>query len=163
MSISAILNPAPGRVAAVLGFLPTLLTRLVVGHAFYQAGGGKIANLERTAEGFASIGIPWAEQNAVFIAYLEYLGGLLLVVGLLTRVTSFLLASTMVVAIATAHGAEFAEMVRGASEVGLTELQAFVLLLFLLWLFVFGPGPLSVDALIHRVLARRAPPAAKTA
>src|SRR5262245_53759367 len=40
------------RLAGALAFLPPLLTRLVIGYAFYQTGQGKLANPDRIVEFF---------------------------------------------------------------------------------------------------------------
>jgi putative oxidoreductase len=149
-------------VAAALAFVPPLLTRLVMGQAYYQTGAGKIENFANTASFFGELGIPFPEANAFFVSRLEFWGGLLLVVGLGTRLVAGLLSSTMVVALATADRESFLEALRGVGESGLTDVVPFVYLMFLLWLVVFGPGRLSLDALLVRLLERRAraaPPA----
>jgi putative oxidoreductase len=146
------------RVAALLAFLPPLLTRLVIGQAYYQTGGGKIQNFENTVGFFASLGIPMPEANAFFVSRLEFWGGLLLVVGLMTRLVAGLLSTTMVVALATADREDFVAALAGAGESGLTDVAAFVYLLFLLWLVVSGPGWLSLDALVARRLESGALP-----
>jgi putative oxidoreductase len=149
-------------VAAALAFVPPLLTRLVMGQAYYQTGAGKIENFANTASFFGELGIPFPEANAFFVSRLEFWGGLLLVVGLGTRLVAGLLSSTMVVALATADRESFLEALRGVGESGLTDVIPFVYLMFLLWLVVFGPGRLSLDALLVRLLERRAraaPPA----
>jgi putative oxidoreductase len=143
-------------IAAALAFVPPLLTRLVMGQAYYQTGSGKIENFANTVGFFTELGIPFPEANAFFVSRLEFWGGLLLVVGLGTRLVAALLSSTMVVALATADRASFLEALRGAGESGLTDVVPFVYLMFLLWLVVFGPGWLSLDALLVRFLEGRA-------
>lgn len=140
------------KVAAALAFLPPLLTRLVIGQAFFLTGRGKIENFDRTAEFFAGLGIPFPAANAAFVSRLEYFGGMLLIAGLATRLVALLLSSTMVVAMMTADKADFVAALTGAGEKGLTDVVPFVFLLFLLWLVIFGPGPLSLDALVRRWL-----------
>ena len=95
------------RVAAVLAFLPPLLTRLVVGQAFFFTGRGKLQNPEGVVSFFTDLGIPFPAAGAAFISRLEYYGGMLLIAGLLTRVVALLLGSTMVVALMTADRADF--------------------------------------------------------
>jgi putative oxidoreductase len=89
------------------------------------------------------------------VARLEYYGGLLLIVGLLTRLTALLLSSTMIVALLTADRALFVQALAGTGEAGLTDVTPFVYLLLLLWLVVFGPGALSLDALLARWIRPR--------
>lgn len=150
------------RVAGWLGFLPALLTRLVIGYAFYQTGSGKLAHFENTVAFFTDLGIPMPELNAAFVSRLEYWGGLALVVGLLTRLAALGLCSTMVVALLTADKANFLTALAGSGEVGLTDVVPVVYGLFLSWLIVKGPGALSVDAVLARIFkigAVGAPPA----
>lgn len=139
--------------------LPALLTRLSVGFGFYMTGSGKLKNLEGIIEYFTSLGIPYAKLQAPFVAHLEYYGGMLLMVGLLTRPLSFLLAATMAVALLTADRADFLASWTTASEKVPGEITAFVYLVFLIWLFVSGAGLLSLDALLSKVLRLRKAPA----
>lgn len=142
-------------VLAALAFLAPLATRLVIGQAYYQTGSGKIANFANVVAFFTDLGIPLPEANAFLVSRLEFWGGILLVLGLLTRFVAAGLATTMVVALSTADTEAFTEALRGAGEAGLTDVTSFVFLLFLLWLVLYGPGPLSLDHLLARWLDRR--------
>lgn len=164
----------PSGVARVLGlglqaagfaaFLAPLLTRLVIGLAFFQTGRGKLENFENTVAFFGELGIPLPELNAAFVSRLEYYGGLLLIAGLATRLTAALLGSTMIVALMTADKANFLKALEAGSEIGLTDVTPVVYGLFLLWLMLQGPGLLSLDALVARWLGLGAPePAADAA
>ena len=104
------------RVASALQLLAPLLTRLVIGYAFYQAGGGKLANMERTVGFFTDLGIPFPAANAAFIARLEFYGGMLLIVGLGTRIVASLLGSTMAVALMTADKESFLNALKGVGD-----------------------------------------------
>ena len=144
-------RPGAARAAALLLVTAALLTRLLVGWAFHEAGHGKLQNPERTIGFFSSLGIPLPEMNAAFVSRLEYYGGLLLVFGLLTRVVAALLSSTMVVALLTAHRAEILGLLRMAEDApGVMDIAPLPFLIPLLWLMGFGPGPLSLDALLFR-------------
>jgi len=125
-----------------LEFLPPLLTRIAFGVAFFFTGRGKWMNFENTVNFFTQLGIPFPQVNAAFVASLELVGGILLIIGLGTRLVSLLLASTMVVALLTADRQSFLDALAGGDVTGVTP---FVFLLFLLWLAVYGPGALSVD------------------
>ena len=146
------------KLAAALSFLAPLVTRLVMGQAYYQTGSGKIANFANTVSFFGELGIPSPEANAFFVSRLEFWGGLLLIAGLLTRVVAAGLAATMVVAIATADREDFVGALQGSGEKGLTDVVPFVYLLFLVWLVLYGPGPVSLDALLARFVERRKSP-----
>lgn len=139
------------RAATLLLVVAPLLTRVVVGWGFYEAGKGKIANPERTAGFFGSLGIPLPEANAAFVSRLEYYGGMLLIAGLLTRVVAALLSSTMLVALLTAHREEVVQVLKLAEDApGVMDIAPLPFLIGLLWLIGFGPGLVSLDALIFR-------------
>jgi putative oxidoreductase len=143
------------RLLAALAFIAPLVTRLVMGQAFYQTGNGKIENFANTVGFFSELGIPFPEANAFFVSRLEFWGGLLLIVGLATRLVALGLASTMVVALLTADRESFLGALRGAGDAGLTDVVPLVYLLFLGWLVLYGPGAASLDALVAHWLERR--------
>lgn len=147
-------------VAAALVFLPPLLTRLVIGLAFYQTGAGKLQNPEGVTAFFDGLGIPFPGLNAAFVSRLEYYGGMLLIVGLLTRLAALGLAGTMAVALMTADREAFLVALRGSGDTGLTDVAPVVFGLFLLWLVIHGPGVVSADAALGRWLRGPAPPPA---
>jgi putative oxidoreductase len=139
-------------IAAALAFVAPLLTRIVVGWAFYLTGSGKWAHFDNTVTFFTELGIPFPEANAAFVATLELVGGLCLILGLLTRLFATGLATTMVVALMTADKERFLESWKTASDISPTDISAFVFLLFLLWLALYGPGPVSLDRFLSRRL-----------
>ena len=143
-----------GRAIAVLQslqFAAPLLTRLVVGITFFYTGHGKLQNLDRTASFFADLGIPFPGANAVFISSLEFFGAICLMAGLGTRIFAALLSSTMVVALLTADR----ENLVSKFPADLTDVSPVVLLMFLIWLVLYGPGRISMDWLIGWLLSRR--------
>ncbi|MBX7098248.1 MAG: DoxX family protein [Myxococcaceae bacterium] len=134
-----------------------LLLRLAVGIVFVGTGWGKLHNLDGVTDFFRSLGIPAPELQAPFIAGLEFVGGLALVVGLATRPFAALLSSTMVVAIATAKWAE----VEGLQ--GFLTLEETHYLVMFVALVAFGAGKVSVDAVLRRAFAPATAPAAAAA
>ena len=145
-----------------LSFLPPLLTRIVIGYAFYLTGSGKLSDLTKVTGFFTNLGIPFPELNAAFVSRLEYYGGILLILGLLTRPVAALLAATMVVALATADRADFISALHGLfgaeSKKDLTDVTPVIYGIFLFWLIVQGPGIASLDAIIRKALGITAPP-----
>ncbi|MBZ5608460.1 MAG: DoxX family protein [Acidobacteriia bacterium] len=136
------------RITAALSFLAPLLTRLVIGTAYHFTGHGKLSNLQRTTEFFASLGIPFPHFNAIFVSSLEFVGGLFLVVGLGTRIFAALLSCSMIVALLTSDGGEWLQKF----PADITDVTSFTYLLFLIWLVFYGPGPISLDKLISKWL-----------
>ena len=139
------------RAAATLSWLPLAAARLALGVVFVQSGWGKLHDLPRVVDYFASLGIPAPQLQAPFVASVELAGGVLLLAGLFTRVAAVPLAATMVVALVTAGRADVAS----ASDLFATV--EFLYLLLLGSLAAFGAGALSLDAL----LVRRFGPAAE--
>jgi len=141
---------AAGNLNRSLQFAAPLLTRLMVGITFFYTGHGKLQNLDRTASFFADLGIPFPGANAVFISSLEFFGGMCLMAGLGTRLFAALLSCSMVVALLTADKESFISKF----PADLTDVAPAMLLLFLIWLVLYGAGSISLDRLIGR-LARR--------
>lgn len=133
-----------------LGFLAPALIRVTAGAVFIQSGWGKLRNLAGTTEYFADLGIPLAGFNAVLASGTEFVGGILLLLGLAARLVSLPLAFTMLVAIITAQR----EAVTGLTA--LFGLDEWAYLVMFLVIALIGPGALSLDALIARRLERGA-------
>jgi putative oxidoreductase len=133
-----------------LAWVGPLLARLAVGIVFVQTGWGKLHDLASVTAFFTELGIPAPGFNAALVATTEFAGGLLLVLGLGTRLAAAPLAGTMVVAILTAKRAEID---------GLGTLLGFEETLYLiafLWLLVAGPAQASIDHLIRRRVEKTA-------
>jgi putative oxidoreductase len=132
-----------------LAFLGPTLARLTVGLVFIGTGWGKLHSLGDVTDFFASLHIPAPGFNARLAASTELFGGILVLVGLATRLAALPLGFTMVVAILTAKRADIS---------GLTALVGFEewsYLVFFIWLAVAGAGPLSLDAMAIRLRGRR--------
>lgn len=127
-----------------LSWLPPLLLRVLVGTAFVLTGWGKLHNLENVTKYFDSLGIPAASLQAPMVSAIEFVGGLLLVVGLATRVVAALLIGVMAVALLTA-------IIPGADGAGaiISSIEATYLFIFV-YLAVRGAGPASLDQKIWR-------------
>lgn len=95
----------PTAVPSTAASLGLLVLRIVVGAVFIAHGAQKIFedSLPATAEAFAGMGVPLAPVLGPAVAVLELAGGILLVLGLLTRPIALLLAATMVVALVLVH------------------------------------------------------------
>jgi len=135
--------------------LAALLTRLTVGYGFYLTGKGKLSHLDGVIEYFSGLGVPLAHVQAPFVAGLEWLGGIGLLLGLATRPLALLLASTMLVALKLADGARWWESWKASSEIVPVEVVSYTYLLMLLWLVARGGGPLSFDHLAVRWWRRK--------
>ncbi len=130
-------------------WVPQLLVRLFVGYFFLETGWGKIHNLEGMAERFADWGIPAPAFNAALSGWTEFLGGLLVVLGLFTRPISIPLFINMVVATLAVK----LKKVGGLDD--FVELDEPLYALSFLWLFFSGPGWISLDHLLDKVLRKK--------
>lgn len=111
--------------------------RWIAGVAFVLAGIAKFAFNAGEVSAFDRYGLPWPHAFVVLIGIIEIAGGVLLLIGLLTRPTALILAAVMVGAIVVSG--------IGQGEVlpSLTVAPALLAaMLFLLW---SGPGPRALD------------------
>ena len=129
-----------------LQWLPPTVARLTLGWVFFQSGWGKLHNLPRVIDYFASLGIPAPQIQAPFSASMELVCGSLLLLGLATRLASLPLIAIMAVAIATAKMPD----IHSLSDLFGTEEYLYIALL--LWLGAFGGGPISLDRFVWRRL-----------
>jgi putative oxidoreductase len=130
-------------------WVPQLLVRLFVGYFFLETGWGKIHNLEGMTERFADWGIPAPAFNAALSGWTEFIGGALIVLGLFTRLVSIPMVINMVVALLSVK----LKKVGGLDD--FVELDEPLYALSFLWLFFSGPGLVSIDHLLDRVLRRK--------
>jgi putative oxidoreductase len=133
--------------------------RLAWGIAFMQTGWGKLHNLPQVTEFFTSLGIPFPGANAAFVGSVEFLGGIFLALGLLSRLTALPLAITLVVAYLTAD-LEAVKSLFSADFMNFFGADPWPFLLVCLLVLAFGPGKLSLDAIVARKLQRKVVPTA---
>lgn len=132
------------RIAAALDWLPALISRLTIGGIFIQTGWGKLTHLDKVTQFFASLGIPAPRIQAPFVAAVEFVCGILVLLGLGTRVAAIPLIGVMSVAIATAK----IKQVQDYSD--FLSLSEYLFIVLLVWLIIKGAGAVSLDALCAR-------------
>lgn len=132
-------------------FAPLAL-RLPVGVILIAHGAQKLFGwfggygLEGTGQWMASIGLEPSVLMALMAGSAEFFGGVLLLIGLLTRPAAAVTAITMLVAIVTVHWDNGLFLSNNGYEFGLALLAAAVSLLF------SGAGNLSVDKKLSQTL-----------
>ena len=133
--------------------LTIALLRVVVGVIFVVHGAVKLSNIEGTARHFDVYGLPMPTASVYLAIAAEFVGGLALLVGLLTRWAALGTACTMVIAIAFVHVGRGLLSRNGGWEFPLT------LLCVSLFFVAHGAGALSIDELLKKVRfrARQAP------
>ena len=125
-------------------WLGPLVVRLFFGYFWAETGWAKLHNLEGFTERFVGWGIPFPAFSAATSAWVEFIGGVLIMVGLFTRLTAVPMIVNMIVAIALVvikNVGSFDELV---------ELDEFVYILIFFWLLIAGPGKVSLDAWLAR-------------
>jgi len=131
-----------------------LAVRLYWGWQFAQAGWGKLHRMPQVIEFFSSLGIPAPAANAWFVSLLEFVGGILLAVGLGSRLLALLSVGDMIVAYITADREAFLGFFSHPDK--FAAAAPFVFLVAWLIILIFGPGKISLDAVLG-IDGRRAP------
>ena len=131
-----------------------LIIRLYWGWEFFLTGKGKLVDLSKPTEYFASLGIPLPHFSAILAACTECFGGLLLLVGLASRLITIPMMILLVIAYLTAD-IEATRAIFNDPDKFLSAAE-FQFLFAVVIVFVFGPGIFSVDALIGNYFKQRA-------
>ena len=132
-----------------------LLIRLYWGWQFFQSGWAHLHTIPKFIEYMASLGIPAPTLNAYFVAVLETVGGILLALGLGSRLISLLLAGDMFVAFVTADREALLSMFSDTDK--FYAAAPYTFLFACLIILIFGPGKLSLDHLIATKRRKAAP------
>jgi putative oxidoreductase len=143
MLVDRLLAPAspPASIAATV-------VRLTAGAVLIGFGQSKFAHHAKEARAFDRYGLPAPDVFTYAIGTVELVGGILLVLGLATRLVALGLAGNMVGAIATGGRVD-----GGFVNLGLAPLLL-VAMGFLVWA---GAGRISLDGLLRRRLVSRLP------
>jgi putative oxidoreductase len=128
-----------------------LAVRLYWGWQFMQTGWGKLTDIGKVVQFFTDLGIPAPALNAYFVSALEFGGGMLLILGLGSRLIALPLAVDMIVAYITADREALLSIFSNPDK--FTAAAPYTFLVASLIVLIFGPGRFSLDALLA---ARRA-------
>src|SRR5271170_1220860 len=137
-----------------------LIVRLYWGWQLVQSGWGKLHHLARVTDFFASLNIPLPAVSATFVSGLEFVGGLLLILGLGSRVIGLLLTVNMLVAYWTADREALTSVFSDPGK--FYNADPYTFLFAALMVLVFCPGLFALDTLIGRYVERQIPTAART-
>ncbi|MBO6585281.1 MAG: DoxX family protein [Gracilimonas sp.] len=120
--------------------LAKLLLRIGVGVIFIIAGWSKLSGIEGVQGFFGNIGIPLPGVMAWVVALVEFVGGIMVLVGYKVEIPGILLAFTMLVAILT---------VKMGGDNGFSGMRLeLMLLLTSLALSMMGTGKYSLDDML---------------
>ena len=113
-------------------------------------GLGKPSNIGKTSEYFTSLDVPLPTLNAYLAGATETFCSLFLIFGLGSRLVAIPIVFTMIVAYLTADREAVTSMLSNSDK--FVKADPFPFLLLALIVLTFGPGQLSVDALLKRKL-----------
>jgi putative oxidoreductase len=137
-----------------------LLLRLMVGGVFFWEGVLKFVYVNQGVGRFTKLGMPFPAFTADFVGCLEIVGGLLLLLGLLTRLVAIPFVIEMIVAMLSTK----ISMYLGTSPLPLPPVppqtgfwavlheirSEYAQIMVALYLLINGPGKWSIDALLDK-------------
>jgi putative oxidoreductase len=118
--------------------LALLILRVVLGIIMIYHGWPKVTNLAGAIEGMTGMGVPAPALAAIYTAVVEFVGGLLLLVGAFTDIVGLLFAIDMLGAIIFVHAKNGFSVARGGIEWPLLLIAA------ALAIALAGPGRYAV-------------------
>ena len=149
--------------AAVCSFFQPIflfVLRLYIGYEAAISGWAHLHHVAQTTQFFVSLGIPLPKLNVYISGITELVGGVLLLVGLFSRLISIPLVFNFAVAIITYEASNSRQMLLhpftddNFSNVVISD-TAFPFFFVSLMILLFGPGDLSLDELVIKPLLRR--------
>ncbi len=127
----------------------SLIPRLIVGLVFISEGIQKFLFPELVGEGrFAKIGFENAEFLADFVASFEITCGIMLLLGIFTRLASIPLLIIMTTAIVTTKVPKLLN--DGFWTMAHDSRTDFAMTLLLIFIFIYGAGKVSIDSVIQK-------------
>lgn len=122
--------------------IAVLLLRIGVGVIFILAGWGKLTGIDGVQGFFGNIGIPLPGLMAWVVALVEFVGGIMILVGYKVQIPGILLAITMLVAIFT---------VKMGGEGGFRGMRLEIMLMLAsLALAMMSTGSYSLDQVLNK-------------
>ena len=131
-----------------------LAVRLYWGWQFMLTGWGKLHNIPHVTQFFMSLGIPAPGLNAWMVALMEFLGGILLIVGFGSRLTGLALTVDMVAAYVAADREALRAIFSDPGK--FYNADPYTFLFASLLILVFSPGKFALDHLLSRRVAKPA-------
>ena len=138
----------------------TILLRLMAGGVFLWEGILKFVYTNQGVGRFTKLGIPAPDFMANFVAWIEIIGGLLLIIGFLTRLVSIPFIIEMLVAILATKislylGTSPLALPPSPPQVGIWAVlhetrSDYAQIMTVLFLLIAGPGRLSIDSIVRR-------------
>ena len=128
-----------------------LIVRLYWGSQIAQNGWGKLHNLDNVTQFFVSLGLPAPGPTAFFVASFEMVGGILLALGLFSRIAALGIAVDMIVAYVTADREALLAFFSNPGKFYAADPYTFLFAGLLI--LIFGPGKIALDGFVNRFVA----------
>ena len=130
-----------------------LLIRLYWGWQFATVGWGKLHNLTHVTEFFQTLHLPAPAFTALFVSSFEFVGGILLALGLLARIAALGMVIDMSVAYLTADRDSLIQIFSSPDK--FYGADPFIFWFVGLIVLFFGPGKFALDTLLARSLRKK--------
>jgi putative oxidoreductase len=118
-----------------------------------QTGWGKLTDINKVVGFFTGLGIPAPALNAYVVSSLEFGGGILLTLGLGSRLIALPLVINMIVAYIAADREALLSVISNPDK--FTGAAPYTFLVASLVVLIFGPGKASVDAFLAALIGKR--------
>lgn len=125
-----------------------LLVRLYWGWQLVQSGWGKLHHLDKVTDFFTSLNLPAPAVTAHFVAGLEFVGGILLILGLGSRLIGLLLTVNMLAAYWTADREALLSVFSDPGKFYAADPYTFLFASAMV--LVFGAGLISADTMLAK-------------
>ncbi|MFZ0522234.1 MAG: DoxX family protein [Candidatus Acidiferrales bacterium] len=132
-----------------------LVVRVYWGWQLSQNGWGKLHNLPHVTEFFASLGLPVPGFTAAFVSSFEFVAGILLAVGLLSRIAALGILIDMTTAYWTSDRESFLAFFSNPNK--FAGADPFIFWFVALLILIIGPGKWSLDTLLRHQLRKDTP------
>jgi putative oxidoreductase len=136
------------RAASTLQSPFLLFVRVYWGVQLAQNGWGKLHNLAHVTEFFASLNLPAPGLTATFVASVEFVGSILLVIGLFSRFVGLVLAIDMAMAYIMADREALFSIFSDPGKFYVADPYTFLFAALLI--LIFGPGKFALDTYLLR-------------
>jgi len=125
-----------------------LFVRLYWGIQLAQNGWGKLHNLGRVTQFFSSLGLPAPAATATFVSSIEFIGGILLAIGLLSRFVGLVITIDMLMAYIMADREALFSFFSDPGKFYVADPYTFLFAALLI--LIFGPGLIALDTFLLR-------------
>src|SRR5271167_448921 len=129
-----------------------LLVRVYWGWQLSQNGWAKMHNLPKVTDFFSSLGLPAPHATATFVSTFEFICGIVLALGLLSRIAALGLVIDMFTAYWTADHEALLAFISDPDK--FQNAASFIFLFVGLLILIFGAGKISLDHLLERPLRK---------